>query len=418
MRGYFQSAGEHVGVDCRLPWVSRLIREVSPDAFTLPPPTPRNPHPTTPPHEIRTPPPHPTKSAPRHRDFVGTPGPRFRGDPGTAISWGPRVRGGGGPPGPEGGKDSAFGSVAAAAHTCHVRVEAGRAAFDLEGFEPLARGAWRRRETVVMENVCTSGFDLLYRREEGLPTFTFRWRPPLRDRLASAVAPSRSVLLVRAALMQYPVLWLAGTRGRALLHAAACTAGGATPLLAGPGGVGKSTLLAAELAAGARATCDNLCVSDGRTVWGLVEPLKVAAGVGRRMPHGRGETPLEAWVPELVPDRLVVLRRGLDDGFAVHGCDPDAAVRSLVTGTYAAGELRRYWAVAAILTAATGLGPVHPPVVNIAQRLASNLPCLEIVLPREPGVRLADLLTGLPARPELPPPSSQGPLSPMEATPR
>src|SRR5262245_4882781 len=42
---------------------------------TSPPhPTPRNPHPTTPPHGVRTPP------------------PRLRGDPGTAISWGPRVR--------------------------------------------------------------------------------------------------------------------------------------------------------------------------------------------------------------------------------------------------------------------------------------------------------------------------------------
>src|SRR5262245_27451113 len=55
-------------------------------------PTPRNPHPTTPPHGVRTPPPHPTESAPHHRDFAGTPGPRLRGDPGTAISWGPRGR--------------------------------------------------------------------------------------------------------------------------------------------------------------------------------------------------------------------------------------------------------------------------------------------------------------------------------------
>ena len=127
---------------------------------------------------------------------------------------------------------------------------------------------------------------------------------------------------------------------------------------------------------------------------------------------------MKGWIPELAPDRLVVLRRGLDTAFAVHGCGPDAAVRSLVTGTYVAGELRRYWAVAATLTAATGLGPVHAPVVEIARRLASNVPCLEIVLPREPGVRLADLLTELPARPEFPPPSIQGPPSPMEATSR
>ena len=108
---------------------------------------------------------------------------------------------------------------------------------------------------------------------------------------------------------------------------------------------------------------------------------------------------MAGWTPELTPDRLVVLRRGLDEAPAVHACDPDAAMRSLVTGTYAAGELRRYWAVAATLTAATGLGPAHPPVVEVARRLASDLPCLEIVLPREPGVRLADLLAAEPSPP-------------------
>jgi hypothetical protein len=127
---------------------------------------------------------------------------------------------------------------------------------------------------------------------------------------------------------------------------------------------------------------------------------------------------MTGWISELVPDRLVVLRRGLDVAFGVDVCDTGTAVRSLVTGTYAAGELRRYWAVAATLTAATGLGPVHPPVEEIARRLASNLPCLEIVLPCEPGVRLADLLTELQARTELPPPSNHVPLSPMEATSR
>jgi hypothetical protein len=291
----------------------------------------------------------------------------------------------------------AFTTQATGPHTCHLQVEAESDPFDLRGFELLTRGAWRREGSVVMENVCTSGFDLMYSCEEDRPTFRFRWRPPLRDRLASAAAPSRFVLLVRAALLQYPVLWLAGTRGRAPLHAAVCTAGPMTPLLAGPGGVGKSTLLAAELAAGARATSDNLCVSDGVTTWGLVEPLRVAAGRGRRMPHGRAETPMKTWVPQLTPDRLVVLRRGLHESWAVRLSHPDGAVRSLVTGTYTAGELRRYWAVAATLTAATGIGPAHPPIEKVARRLASDLPCMEVVLPSQPGVRMADLLSPLEA---------------------
>jgi hypothetical protein len=93
----------------------------------------------------------------------------------------------------------------------------------------------------------------------------------------------------------------------------------------------------------------------------------------------------------------VVLRRGLDVSFEVRPCDPEQAARSLVTGTYTAGELRRYWAVAATLAAATGVGPAHPAIEAVARRLASHLPCVEILLSRQPGTRLADLLNPLEA---------------------
>jgi hypothetical protein len=69
----------------------------------------------------------------------------------------------------------------------------------------------------------------------------------------------------------------------------------------------------------------------------------------------------------------------------------------LITGTYMAGELRRYWAFAATLAAGTDLGPSHAPVEAIARQLASRLPSVEIVLPRKPGVRLADLLSQMEA---------------------
>ena len=55
-----------------------------------------------------------------------------------------------------------------------------------------------------------------------------------------------------------------------------------------PSGVGRSTLLLAS-SGGSRATADNLAVGDGTTVWGLVEPVRVEGGGGRRMPHGRHE---------------------------------------------------------------------------------------------------------------------------------
>jgi len=163
-------------------------------------------------------------------------------------------------------------------------------------------------------------------------------------------------------------------------------------MLAGPGGLGKSALLAQELATGARATSDNLCVGNGLTTWGLVEPVWVATGRGPRILHGHAEVPIKGWVPRLTPDRIVVLRRIPDASFRVRPCDPDSALRALVTGTYMARELRRYWGVAATLTAATGLGPAHPQVDEVARLFASELPCLEVAAPPGPGARLADLL--------------------------
>jgi hypothetical protein len=265
-----------------------------------------------------------------------------------------------------------------------VRVEAERRPFPTAGWALLTRGAWRRRGQVVVENVAASGFDLRLGIEPGRPVFAFRWRPPLRERLASVGLRHRFVLLARAALLHYPALWWAGVLGRSPLHAAVCTAGPTVPLLAGPGGVGKSTLMAAEIAAGGRVVTDNVCVSDGRSAWGLVEPLRIAAAGGRRTTHGRVEVAIGGRLPCLEPDRVVVVRRGPGAAARRRPCRAEDAARSLVTGTYMAGELRRYWAVAAVLSDATGLGPAHPRVEEVAAILAARLPCFELALPGRP----------------------------------
>ena len=166
----------------------------------------------------------------------------------------------------------------------------------------LTRGAWRRPGQVILRDVCSSGLDLLV---EAPAPDADHLRPvaPAADRArAAAILRARSRLLLRAVLLQYPALWRAQQRGRAPLHASVCTTAPAGPgavLIAGPGGVGKSTLVDAELARGATATCDNLCVSDGRTDLG---PGRAAAAAGqhgggargRRMPHGRREVPWPA----------------------------------------------------------------------------------------------------------------------------
>jgi hypothetical protein len=278
-----------------------------------------------------------------------------------------------------------------------VCVEAGRHAFRTDGWEVLTRGAWWRAGEVVLEDACTAGFDLHVRCTPECAEFTYRWRPPLRDRVAAWLVRSRFHLLARAVLMHYPPLWWAGMRGRAPLHASACVAGGSTPLVTAPSGIGRSTLIFAELQSGGQVTGDNLVVGDGTTVWGLAEPLRVEGGVGRSMPHGRRETAMRGRVEALTPDSLVLLQRLPADQSSLLPCTPLKAGRSLVTSTYMAGELRRYWAFAATLSAGTGLGPAHPPVTDVASAFAARLPSFSLSLGKRPGAHLSELLGSLEA---------------------
>jgi hypothetical protein len=273
-----------------------------------------------------------------------------------------------------------------------IRVEDDRRPFASQGWAFLTRDAWVRDHAVLVRDVCTSGFDLLLEWGSHEAEFTFRWNPPLRTRAANRALRSRFHLLARAALLQYPALWWAGTRGCVPLHAPSYERRQRTPLLAGPSGVGKSTLLARELADGACAVSDNLSVGDGERVWGLVEPMRSEQLPGRRMAHGRREGDLPNRVDVLTPDCLVSVRRGAGRGADVRSLDAEAAARVLVTGTYMAGELRRYWPFAATLAAATGLGPTHPPVVEVARSFANRLPCLEVALPKAGDLRLSDIL--------------------------
>ncbi len=279
-----------------------------------------------------------------------------------------------------------------------VTVERDSAAFDVSGWQVLTRDAWYREGQVVIGNACSSGLDLRVTVGEPTVEVVARWRPSATGRAAAAVLRARSRLLLRAVLLQYPALWRSQQRGRAPLHASVCgldAAGGRTVLLAGPGGVGKSTLVHRELISGAVSTCDNVCVSDGQRAWGLVEPLRLPAeahaGTGRRMPHGRREAAWPRRTGQMTPDLLVVLARGATPG--VTRCDPALAARHLTAGTYMAGELRRYWALAATLALGTGLGGTHPPVQHIAQELSARLPCLQVNLGDRSGAPLRELLS-------------------------
>jgi|HubBroStandDraft_6_1064221.scaffolds.fasta_scaffold83033_2 hypothetical protein len=273
-----------------------------------------------------------------------------------------------------------------------IRIERSRDPFDIGGLAPLTRAAWAGPGELVMLDVCTSGFDLRMRLERGRPVLSYRWRPPATTRAAVMTLRARFRLLARAALLQYPAMWFASTRGAVPLHAAVLSAGGATTLLAGPSGVGKTTVLMREVRKGGVATSDNLCVSDGTQCWGVVEPVRAEGATGRRMTHGRRETHLNERVDCLMPDVMVVLRRSVDGALAIRRCSAGEAARSLASGTYMAGELRRYWAFAATLATASGLGPAHPAITETSGLLSRRLACLEVALPEHCDMRLHEVL--------------------------
>lgn len=284
-----------------------------------------------------------------------------------------------------------------------VTVEASSAPFDTNGWETLTRDAWRDKDRLVLRDACSSGLDVELRATGRLLVVRARWRPQLSGRAASMVLRTRSRLLLRAVLLQYPALWWAGAKGRAPLHASVCGPlhpSGHTVIVAGPGGVGKSTMVQAELALGSVATSDNLCTSDGTTTWGVVEPRRLPAGSpgpaddppGRRTTHGRRESGWSRRALSLQPNVVVVLRRDCNDEVTIKALNPDEAARALVAGTYMAGELRRYWGFAAAASLATGIGDPHPPVDAVARQLASRLPCIEVTLAALPAGRLGTLL--------------------------
>ncbi|HXP19516.1 MAG TPA: hypothetical protein VN840_07705 [Streptosporangiaceae bacterium] len=308
----------------------------------------------------------------------------------------------------------------AADATIRLEVQADRRPFDVDGWTLIGRDAWADPPRALIVDACSSGFDLLVEPTDEVLHVTARYRPAPPTRAANVLLATRFRLLAGQTLMHYPALWWASQRGRVPLHVSVTAGAGGVTMIAGPGGVGKSTLLSAGLRCGEIATADNLCACDSRAAYGLVEPLRVqadhhepaaddpaagsraagsraadsglAAG-GPAAPHGRREVRLTGRVPSLEPDRLVVLRRGTANaGTVVRSIPPAEAARELVAGTYMAGELRRFWSFAATLALATGVGSAQPDVSGVAALLAARLPCLEVRVAHGSPAPIGELL--------------------------
>lgn len=293
------------------------------------------------------------------------------------------------------GSDGQLGDPGPA--SVHVHVEAGRGPFPTRGWSRLSRDAWARSGRVVLEDVATSGLDVMLSHEPDGVHLQCRWRPPPRTRGAGLLLRARSRLLLRSVLLQYPAMWAAGLHGRTPLHACGMVSPSVgAVLVVGPSGAGKTSLVANELSGGGRATTDNLCTADARSVWGVVEPVRSELGSGRRAPHGRHEGTLASRIESIDPQAVVVLARG--ERTEVRDISPREAARALVASTYAAGELRRYWPFHAQVALGSGAGDAHPPVAEVASALCERLQCRRVSLAGVRDVRLGDVLAaeGLP----------------------
>ncbi|MGN6780186.1 MAG: hypothetical protein ACTHJH_01650 [Marmoricola sp.] len=294
------------------------------------------------------------------------------------------------------------GGTGTGAGGCDVRIclESSHRPFSRAGMVPVTRGAWTDGAgTVVFDSVGGSGHTQCWTTAPVGPVRTrSRWHPSPAQAAAGEVLRRRQRALEAEVLLHYPILWTAARHGLAPLHVSVLRVDDVVVVLAGPGGLGKSTMVSAELAQGAVALCDNLAVTDGVALYGLAEPLRVERGTAvpdqRRSGHAMHHRQSYDWGSRpaaMVPDVLVVVRRGRSDVPTLRQTTSAAAARSLVAGTFAAGELSRFWPLAATLALATGEDQVLPTVEESAARVAARLPCFELELGR-PGVALHTVL--------------------------
>ena len=199
----------------------------------------------------------------------------------TFVSAGQRATLTGGSPGLRRHLATALGDPVPATSSPNVLLdlEAGRAPFALASGKLVTRGVTADGAGgAVLHSAGGSGHSQHWTigASGGRETLTVRsrWQPAPAERAAAAALPVRRRALQAQVLVHYPTLWWAAVQGLAPLHVSILEVEGAVVVLAGPGGVGKSTLVSGERARGGVAMCDNLAATDGETTYGVAEPLR------------------------------------------------------------------------------------------------------------------------------------------------
>jgi len=202
---------------------------------------------------------------------------------------------------------------------------------------------------------------------------------------------SRLFFKLMYAMVYSPVAWwLMRTRGWGLLHASAVALPtGQAVLLAGQGGVGKSTLAMTLLSMpGARLISDNLLFHDEQMIYACPEPVRLdgtalagiaAAGVApERSSLPRAAHPKATWrvgqaqrAQSAPPGAMFLLQVGERPGFEPIAAQQGAEM--LRAGNDLAREIEDHRPVAALLTmmAAQRGGPSAAPAARLENLLAT-----------------------------------------------
>jgi hypothetical protein len=108
--------------------------------------------------------------------------------------------------------DAAAGELSEAdgpGETVRLQVQADRRPFDRDGWALVGRGAWAAPPRALLEDACSSGFDLQVDPRGSVLHVTARYRPAPRTRAANMLLGSRFRLLAAQTLLHYPALWWA-----------------------------------------------------------------------------------------------------------------------------------------------------------------------------------------------------------------
>jgi hypothetical protein len=206
-------------------------------------------------------------------------------------------------------------------------------------------------------------------------------------------------------LLYFPIAWfLERTRGWRLLHASAVVAGDRAVLVAGPGGVGKTTTCLALVAlAGMRFVAENLLFIDGEQIHPVPEPIRLtdeslrllgdepieledlSAVLGSRKHKFLFRLPLSAETAVVRPAAIFIPQ--FSDAGSIHPIPPGIASELLNATNRLTLEINDYSSYTAALDLLWPQAGNGQRQVRVIERMTASTPCYALGIDRAAGVK-------------------------------